>query len=67
VVSERVLSERLKELEAAGIIERRVYPETPVRIDYRLTEKGLALAPVLAAIERWSHDWIAPDDTASIL
>ncbi|MEN9938858.1 MAG: hypothetical protein RLZZ387_5437 [Chloroflexota bacterium] len=58
VVSDRVLSERLKELEAAGIVERRVHPETPVRIEYLLTEKGRALAPVLEAIERWSQDWI---------
>jgi DNA-binding HxlR family transcriptional regulator len=53
-----MLSERLKELEAADVIERRVYPETPVRIEYRLTEKGQALAPVMAAISEWSHAWI---------
>jgi len=57
-VSDRMLSERLKELEAEDIIERRVYPETPVRIEYRLTEKGQALEPVLAAIADWSHQWI---------
>jgi DNA-binding HxlR family transcriptional regulator len=58
VVSDRMLSERLKELEAEGIIERRVYPETPVRIEYSLTEKGRALEPVLNAIGQWGHDWI---------
>lgn len=60
VVSDRVLSERLKELEAEGVVERRVYPETPVRIEYGLSDCGRALAPVIAAIEQWSHDWIAP-------
>jgi DNA-binding HxlR family transcriptional regulator len=40
VVSDRMLSERLKELEHEGIVERRVYAETPVRIEYRLTAKG---------------------------
>ncbi len=58
VVSDRMLSERLKELEAEGVIERRVFPETPVRVEYRLTDKGRALAPVIDAIEAWSHDWM---------
>jgi DNA-binding HxlR family transcriptional regulator len=58
VVSDRMLSERLKELEAEGVIERRVFPETPVRIEYRLTEKGRALQPVVEAIGEWSHRWI---------
>jgi len=59
--SDRMLSERLKELEATGILERRVYPETPVRIEYRLTEKGKALAPVIEAIQQWGHEWIKAD------
>jgi DNA-binding HxlR family transcriptional regulator len=58
VVSDRMLSERLKELEIEGLIERRVYPETPVRIEYSLTEKGCALRPVIDAIGRWSHEWL---------
>ena len=58
VVSDRMLSERLKELEAEGVIQRRVYPETPVRVEYRLTEKGRALQPVVEAIGEWSHRWI---------
>src|SRR5215207_3366679 len=57
-VSDRMLSERLKEFEAEGVIERRVYPETPVRIEYRLTEKGQALDAVIEAIATWSHQWI---------
>jgi DNA-binding HxlR family transcriptional regulator len=61
--SDRMLSERLKELEATGILERCVYPETPVRIEYRLTEKGKALAPVLDAIQRWGQQWIADSPT----
>jgi DNA-binding HxlR family transcriptional regulator len=42
-MSDRMLSERLKELEAEGVVVRRVIPETPVRIEYELTEKGRAL------------------------
>ena len=59
-VSDRMLSERLKELESEGVLERRVYPETPVRIEYRLTEKGQDLAPVIAAIADWGHRWLDP-------
>lgn len=55
---DRLLSERLKELEAAGLVERRVYPETPVRIEYSLTEKGRDLERVIAEVERWAHRWI---------
>ena len=61
VVSDRMLSERLKELEAEGVVERCVYPDTPVRVEYRLTEKGRALGPVIEAIGEWSHRWIEPE------
>lgn len=56
-----MLSERLKELEGEGIVERRVYPETPVRVEYRLTDKGEALREPLRAIGDWATDWIGPD------
>lgn len=58
VVADRVLSERLRELEAEGIVTRAVFVGSPVRVEYALTEKGKALEPVLSAIENWSHDWI---------
>nr|WP_255724552.1 helix-turn-helix domain-containing protein [Shimazuella soli] len=57
-MSERMLAERLKELEASGLINRQVYPETPVRIEYTLTDKGKALQPVLDSIENWAHEWM---------
>ena len=59
-LSGRVLSERLKELETEGVIKRDVIPETPVRIEYTLTEKGCALAPILEEISKWSSTWIDP-------
>ncbi len=55
---DRLLSERLKELEAEGLVERRVFPETPVRVEYALTEKGRDLERVLGEVERWAHRWI---------
>lgn len=63
VVSERMLSERLKELAAEGIVERRVIPETPVQVEYRLTEKGMGLRAVLDALGTWADEWMeAPED-----
>ncbi|MSP21909.1 MAG: transcriptional regulator [Dehalococcoidia bacterium] len=61
-LSDRLLSERLKELEGAGVIERHVIPETPVRVEYELTDKGRALARVVEAISVWADQWIAPPD-----
>ncbi|MBI3966690.1 MAG: helix-turn-helix transcriptional regulator [Chloroflexi bacterium] len=56
-LSGRMLSERLKELELAGIVERRVYPETPVRIEYALTSKGLGLQRAIEEIQHWAEEW----------
>lgn len=58
-LSGKVLSERLKELEAEGVVRRDVYPEMPVRIEYSLTDKGRALAPVFDEISKWSSEWIS--------
>ncbi|MBT2694836.1 helix-turn-helix domain-containing protein [Bacillus sp. ISL-55] len=57
-VSGRVLSERLKDLENEGIVRREVHPETPVRIEYSLTEKGKSLEPLMKEIEKWSQSWL---------
>ncbi|MCM3664011.1 helix-turn-helix transcriptional regulator [Mesobacillus subterraneus] len=57
-VSGRVLSERLKDLEIEGIVKRKVYPDTPVRIEYSLTDKGIALEPLMRDIEKWSQSWL---------
>jgi DNA-binding HxlR family transcriptional regulator len=57
-LSDRMLSERLKELEAEGIVNRIVIPETPVRIEYRLTEKGRALSGVIEALANWAETWL---------
>lgn len=57
-ISGKVLSDRLKDLENEGIVKREVYPETPVRIVYSLTEKGLAMEPLMKEIEKWSQNWL---------
>ncbi|HET8656067.1 MAG TPA: helix-turn-helix domain-containing protein [Longimicrobiaceae bacterium] len=56
-ITDRMLCERLRELEQEGIVERIVVPETPVRVEYALTEKGLALGRAVDAIGAWAHDW----------
>ena len=58
-ITDRMLSDRLQELEAEGIVERTVIPETPVRVEYALTKKGRALAPAMDAIVDWAHKWTA--------
>jgi DNA-binding HxlR family transcriptional regulator len=61
-LTDRMLSERLKELEAEGILTRTVIPETPVRVEYHLTEKGRALGCILDAVASWAHAWQAGPD-----
>lgn len=56
-VSPRTLSERLKELEDQSIVERKAYAEVPPRVEYTLTEKGHALAPLIDAVRDWERSW----------
>jgi DNA-binding HxlR family transcriptional regulator len=62
-LSDRLLSERLRELEAAGVVKRTVYPEVPVRIEYELTEKGLELEEIVGAISDWADKWRPHDES----
>jgi DNA-binding HxlR family transcriptional regulator len=58
-LSDRLLSERMKELESRGVVERRVDAGPPVRVEYALTEMGLDLGPALGEIKAWAHRWLA--------
>ena len=64
-ITDRMLSERLQELEQEGIVERTVVPEIPVRVEYCLTKKGRALADVMEAIGDWAHKWVEADPPAA--
>lgn len=64
-ITDRMLSERLQELEQEGIVSRTVVPETPVRVEYELTRKGRALAAAIDAIAHWAHKWGSPSDPIS--
>ncbi|MGD7045068.1 winged helix-turn-helix transcriptional regulator [Jeotgalibacillus proteolyticus] len=57
-ISNKILTERLKELEEQEIIVREVFPETPVRIEYRLTDKGISLTPILDEVQKWADQWM---------
>jgi DNA-binding HxlR family transcriptional regulator len=58
-LSDRLLSERMKELEARGLVLRTVRPGRPVRVEYALTEMGRELAPAVRELERWARRWLA--------
>jgi DNA-binding HxlR family transcriptional regulator len=58
-LSDRLLSERMKELEAHGVVSRTVCPGRPVRVEYELTEMGRELAPAVHELERWAKRWLA--------
>jgi DNA-binding HxlR family transcriptional regulator len=57
-LSDRLLSERLKELEARGIVERRVSDESPVKVEYELTERGKDLRDALLELKAWGDRWL---------
>jgi DNA-binding HxlR family transcriptional regulator len=61
-LSDRLCSERVKELEARGVVERTVHAGPPVRVEYELTSMGRALGPSLTALQKWAAEWL--DDAA---
>ncbi|GAA3765099.1 helix-turn-helix domain-containing protein [Salinactinospora qingdaonensis] len=62
-VTDRVLTERLREMETEGLIERCVCDTSPVRVEYRLTTKGAALRATVEALQEWADTWV-PLETA---
>jgi DNA-binding HxlR family transcriptional regulator len=58
-LSDRLLSERMKELEARGLVKRTVIPGRPPRVRYELSEMGRELEPALAEIETWAQRWLS--------
>jgi DNA-binding HxlR family transcriptional regulator len=57
-LSDRLLSERMKELEARGIVERTVIPGPPLRVEYSLSKMGCELEPALAELQHWAERWL---------
>ncbi|OAI41106.1 hypothetical protein AYO38_04615 [bacterium SCGC AG-212-C10] len=56
-LSDRLLSERLREFEEVGLVTRTVFPEKPVRIEYELTGKGKELEAIVGALDLWAQRW----------
>jgi len=52
-VTQKMLTQQLRELERAGVVSRKVYPQVPPKVEYRLTPLGATLKPVVAAMCRW--------------
>lgn len=63
-LSDRLLSERMKELETRGVVERTVHPGRPPRVEYALTTMGRELEPALVALEAWARRWLPADQDA---
>ena len=61
-LSDRLLSERMKELEARGLVARHVEPGPPVRVTYELTAMGHELQPALDELRSWARQWLAADE-----
>ncbi|MFD2331576.1 winged helix-turn-helix transcriptional regulator [Cohnella sp. GCM10020058] len=57
-MSDKMLTDRMKELESCGLVKRTVYPEMPVRIEYELTDKGRDLEDVIESIQNWGEKWM---------
>ena len=58
-LSDRLLSERMKELEARGIVERTVIPGPPLRVEYSLSQMGAELEPALVELQTWANRWLS--------
>ena len=57
-MSDKMLTDRMKELESLGILKRTVYPEMPVRIEYELTDRGADQEQVILSIQNWGERWM---------
>ena len=65
-LSDRLLSERMKELEARGLVERTVYAGRPLRVEYALTRMGFALGPAVGKLHVWAQRWLAVFEPAPV-
>ena len=65
-ITDRMLSERLRSLEADDLVVRSVVPETPVRVEYELTTKGRELQDALNEIGNWAERWIPLEEAETL-
>jgi len=67
VISRKVLTDQLREMEEDHLITRQEYKELPPRVEYKLTEKGLALLPILTLLEEWEQKFDTIDQKAEVI
>lgn len=65
-ITQRTLTQQLRELEADGLVIRTVYPEVPPRVDYRLSALGLSLEPILTSLLEWGRAYLVAPQQASM-
>jgi DNA-binding HxlR family transcriptional regulator len=65
-LSDRLLSERMKELERRGIVARTVHPGPPLRVEYSLSTMGHELEPALSELQRWAERWLSRRASTSV-
>ena len=63
-ITQRMLTRQLRELEAAGLIHREIYPEVPPRVEYSLTARGRSLEPVIRSLWSWGNAYLEEHRTA---
>ena len=56
-ITQKVLTNKLREMEASGLVKRKVYPEVPPRVEYSLTDTGLSLKPILDSMVEWGNNY----------
>ena len=56
-ITQKVLTNKLREMEASGLVKRKVYPEVPPKVEYSLTETGLSLKPILDSMVVWGNNY----------
>jgi len=66
-ITQRMLTKHLRELEAAGVVHREVYPEVPPKVEYSLTELGYSLQPVLDAMLAWGLHFAEANPSVTLL
>ncbi|MFZ3092560.1 MAG: winged helix-turn-helix transcriptional regulator, partial [Methanothrix sp.] len=64
-VNTKMLTKQLRELEEDGVIKRTVYPEVPPRVEYKITDFGKTLIPILEALCNWGANYLEIEDAAS--
>lgn len=57
-ITQRMLARQLRELESSNIVQRKIYQQSPPKVEYSLTEFGLTLSPILQSLHEWGKEYI---------